>query len=197
MNTIKEYLDYAELAQASYGNFTVGVPSTSELKNGKAEFSNKQAKNFANRYKVLATSQDYGIGDITSFQAVLFGEFDENNNFTGKKILAIRGSQEITDYVVDVAELAIGGTVMTQTTSMENFYNALVDDGKIKVTDTLDVAGHSLGGFLAQNFTAHHLDIVNQTYTYNAPGYGGAKAEILDKLGILDPYLASSKIINI
>jgi len=27
MATIKEYLDYAELAQASYGNFSVGIPN--------------------------------------------------------------------------------------------------------------------------------------------------------------------------
>ncbi len=31
MATIKDYLDYAELAQAAYGNLVVGIPDISEL----------------------------------------------------------------------------------------------------------------------------------------------------------------------
>ena len=203
MTISKEYLDYAELAQAAYGKGFVpgsyfdkyGTNILLDPKN-EVNFSAKQAENFANRFKVLATSQEYGIGNVSSFDAVLFGELDTQGNVV-KKILAIRGSQEFIDYIVDIEELALHGTIISQTSSMEDFYQALVNDGKLSATEHIDVTGHSLGGFLAQDFTAHHSDIVNQTYTYNAPGYGGAKAEILDKLGILDPYLASSKIINI
>ncbi|MGE3613670.1 MAG: hypothetical protein AB7G20_09380 [Sulfurimonas sp.] len=196
MSTIQEYLDYAELAQSVYGNLFVGTPSVVELVNGNAKLSIEQANSFAERYRVLATSQQYGIGNISNFDAVLFEEYD-NNNPTGKKVIAIRGSQEAWDYVVDIAELTLNGGIISQTTSMENFYQTLINDGKLSATEHIDVTGHSLGGFLAQDFTAHHADIVDKAYTYNAPGYGGSKAEILDKLGIIDPYLASSKIINI
>ncbi len=193
MATIKEYLDYAELAQAAYGNFSLGKPSVSELINGDAGFSSAtQADYFSKRYKILATSQQYGIGNINSMEAILFEEI-----MTGKKVMAIRGSQEVVDYIVDVQELTLNGNIMSQTTSLENFYNALISDNKITTTEHLDVTGHSLGGFLAQNFTAHHANIVDEAYTYNAPGYGGIRAEILNALGIINYNLSSNKIINI
>ena len=130
MTTIKDYLDYAELAQAAYGNLT-------------ALFSPNQLTRFEKHYKTLATSQQYGIGNISNFQATLFLD-----TTTGNKVLAIRGSQEFTDYVVDIEELALHGTIISQTSSMEDFYQALINDGKLSATEHIDVTGHSLGGFL-------------------------------------------------
>ncbi len=114
MATIKEYLDYSELAQASYGDLIAGMfgknnttyirELTREDSDGEIKFSQTQAKNFANRYEVLATSAEYGIGDVSSFDAVLFLDHD-----TSKKVLAIRGSQEVMDYIVDIGELALNG----------------------------------------------------------------------------------------
>ena len=95
MATIKEYLDYAELAQAAYGNFTVGVPSIKELKNKKrSNFSPTQAKKFAERYRVLAIADSASTG----FDAVLF------EDKSGKKILSIRGTEPKSpeDYGDDV-----------------------------------------------------------------------------------------------
>ena len=58
MATIKEYLDYAELAQASYGSFSIGTPSINELtkskyNGGEVHFSTQQAIDFAIRYVVV------------------------------------------------------------------------------------------------------------------------------------------------
>jgi len=72
MSTIKEYLDYAELAQASYGlklkegmfgkdNADYVDELSRKDSSGKINFSQVQAENFSNRYEVLATSTQYGI----------------------------------------------------------------------------------------------------------------------------------------
>ncbi|PHQ88536.1 MAG: hypothetical protein COB42_08630 [Sulfurimonas sp.] len=64
MATIKEYLDYAELAQAVYGDFSVGTPSINELMSNEVGFSTKQADVFSKRYRVLATADSYGTNYI-------------------------------------------------------------------------------------------------------------------------------------
>ena len=205
MATIKEYLDYAELAQASYGlNLKEGMYNTYEYvdnkgtirdiltdSSNKVNFSQAQAKNFSNRYEVLATSTQYGIGDLSSFDAVLFLDHD-----TGKKILAIRGSQEVTDYVVD-AGLGISGLVYGQNVSLNNFYDALISDNKLSLTDKVDVTGHSLGGYLAQLFTASHSYAVDNAYTYNAPGIGGLNQELQELFGLKNQSDYNDKITNL
>ena len=88
MATIKEYLDYAELAQASYGlNLKEGMYNTYEYvdnkgtirdiltdSSNKVNFSQAQAKNFSNRYEVLATSTQYGIGDLSRIRTSLHSD---------------------------------------------------------------------------------------------------------------------------
>jgi Ca2+-binding RTX toxin-like protein len=202
MSTIKEYLDYAELAQASYGlklkegmfgkdNADYVDELSRKDSSGKINFSQVQAENFSNRYEVLATSTQYGIGDASSFDAILFLDQD-----TGKKILAIRGSQEVTDYVVD-AGLGISGLVYGQNVSLNNFYDALVSDNKLSLTDKVDVTGHSLGGYLAQLFTASHSYAVDNAYTYNAPGIGGLNQEIQELFGLKNQSDYNDKITNL
>ena len=200
MATIKDYLDYAELAQVSYINgLTAGMFQASynvsidgQVKNILLnEFSQTQANNFSNRYKVLATSQQYDIGNYSSFEAVLFLDTQ-----TGKKVMAIRGSQEVTDYLLD-AGLGLGGLIYGQNVSLNNFYDALVADNKLSITDKIDVTGHSLGGYLAQLFTAEHPYAINNAYTYNAPGIGGLNQEIQNLFGLKNPSDYNSKITNI
>lgn len=83
MATIKDYLDYAELAQASYviglqtGMFGVGYGTGENNVLAKKEFTPQEANTFANRYTVLAVSNT-----LSGFSATLFIE-----NTTGKKIL--------------------------------------------------------------------------------------------------------------
>lgn len=113
MATVKEYLDYAELAQASYGlDYIMGSYLDKNGKNilidpkNNVNFSTTQAKNFADRYTVLATSAQYeGVGDFSSFDAVLFLDTQ-----TGKKVMAIRGSQEVMDFALDAALDEIKGS---------------------------------------------------------------------------------------
>ena len=46
-------------------------------------------------------------------------------------------------------------------------------------------------------FTAHHDAAVRAAYTYNAPGFGGAQAQLLEYLGIGSATSANSKITNV
>ncbi|MDD5387636.1 MAG: hypothetical protein PHQ22_10625 [Sulfuricurvum sp.] len=202
MVTMQTYMDNSELAQASYGvglnsNMTqsqyIEVLTKSKFE---VEFNNQQATDFANRYVVLATSAEYGIGSINGFDAVLFGEVDAQGNIINK-VMAIRGTDGIIDGIVDVVELSGFGTVISQTKSMENFYNALVADNTLGAQEQITLTGHSLGGFIAETFTAKHSDIVDHAYTYNAPGIGGVKGELLKLLGILPDTIDTSKVTNI
>lgn len=100
MTTIKEYLDYAELAQAAYGiGFEQGMYQSGYIKDGvnvlthkdyDVKFSTAQATNFANRYRIIATTDTYGIGSSSGLDAVLF--YDE----IGKK------------YVMSISKMGTG-----------------------------------------------------------------------------------------
>ena len=56
---------------------------------------------------------------------------------------------------------------------MERYYEELIDNGFLSPNEKITVVGHSLGGFLTQYFSVVHNDIVDNAYTFNAPGLGG------------------------
>ena len=174
--SIDDILKYGELAQASYDT---------------DNFSVQQKTNFEDDYEIKATSSDYGIGTASGFDAILFEEKDN----PGKYILAIRGTDDGFDLIADAA-LGVAGITFSQQVSMINFYKKLIEDNIMSSTTNLTVTGHSLGGFLAQLFTAQYGSIVDHAYTYNVPGVGGVMMETLDDLGVpVD--VSSSKITNI
>ncbi|MDQ1338051.1 MAG: hypothetical protein QG617_1018, partial [Campylobacterota bacterium] len=194
MATIKEYLDYAELAQASYGTFTVGMfGEDNELyikalkAKDEAEFSTAQATNFAKRYEVKAVADPY----LTGLDAVLF--YDRDNN---KYVLSIRGTTSASDVFSDIL-LAKYGAAYDQMSALNSFYNQWLLDGIIPIGTKLDVTGHSLGGVLAQTFAASHPNEVGSVYSYNAPGIGGLSAQAYETLGISPQNIANSNIVNI
>jgi hypothetical protein len=198
MATIKEYLDYAELAQASYSDLTKGMFGKDDklYKNAlkavkKAEFSPLQAKNFASRYKVLAVADSIPTG----LDAVLFGEVNSSGQVI-KTILSIRGTSSLSDVYSDIL-LAEYGVAYDQLTSLNSFYNQWVEDGIIPQGTKIDVTGHSLGGALAQSFATAHPNTVNSIYSYNAPGIGGLSTEAYEVLGITPSSLGQNNIYNI
>ncbi len=142
-------------------------------------------------YSIQASSSDYNIGNLSGFDAVLL-----KNNETGELTLSIRGTSSLMDIIAD-AQLGKDGTAYFQEISMNNFYDKLIEEGVVTSSDKLTVTGHSLGGFLAQKFTIDHPDVVDHTYTYNAPGIGGLASEILQLLGVLPENIPHDKITNI
>ncbi|PHQ88409.1 MAG: hypothetical protein COB42_08935, partial [Sulfurimonas sp.] len=187
MTTLKEYLDQAELAQVAYGNFSLGTPSIDKLMSDKVGLSTKQADVFSKRYRVLATADSYGIGNSSGFDAVLF--YDKDNN---KYVMSIRGTEltSLADIYSDIL-LIKNGVAYDQTNDLSLFYETLISNNVLSSTDNLDVTGHSLGGVLAQVFSATNPDVVNNTYTYNAPGIGGLTAEVYEILGVTSGNIAN------
>jgi hypothetical protein len=131
MAIISELKSFGELSQASYADLQSGMFSSSEenpdtnyidlLK--REEMTLDQATAFSSRYRVLTTSQEYGIGDFSGFDAVLFEDTQDNN----KKILAIRGTSSVLDLIADINLLSVG-SAYRQVEDMEAFYVALIDD---------------------------------------------------------------------
>ena len=118
---------------------------------------------------------------------------------TGEKVLAIAGTDPTSpaDLITDLVNVALFGTVlgMPQYASLESFYQELLSNGKLGANEQVVVTGHSLGGFLAQAFTARHASVVASAYTYNAPGFGNIEA-LLGFLGVTDTS-AAAKITNV
>lgn len=205
MATTKTYLDFSELAWASYG---IGLSTTltkSEYINiltqpdFKVEFTPTQATAFAARYVV-----DYSYTDAaTGFSATLFKEVA-----TGNHIISVRGTElafsfdSMKDILSDVA-LGTSAHAYGQQVALEAFYHRLITPvsqggaGKLSPTEKIDMTGHSLGGFDVQVFTLKHPDVINHAYTYNAPGLGGMTAEKLSLFGILPDQINNSKITNV
>ncbi len=201
MATIKEYLDYAELAQAAYGiGYITGrytdINGNNILTNANNEvnFTSSQATEFVNHYAVLATSAEMlpGITDTwNGFDAVLF--LDKT---TGKKILAIAGTLPGPDMEQD-AEILLNGTATSQYESLQTFYNALISSGKLQANEKIDVTGHSLGGYLTQAFTMDYPQVVSHAYTYNALAFGGAIQWLATILGVAPDAIRSGNTTNI
>ena len=138
-----------------------------------------------------------------------------HNSFTGfdiavysngnEKVIAFRGTDltwkrpinTIEDLINDI-QLAIWGDENFQSRfDLKNLYNELAEQGYISSTDKIVVTGHSLGGYLAQLFTIANEDKISHTYTYNAPGLGGARLNFLRLFGIESPIKYNSKITDI
>ena len=203
MPTQSEYLKYAETAFASYAsNLTVGRRVNADAYHLLADMASPQAQRFDGTWQVL------GQQDLTDgFSATLFQEVDVLGIPVGQKVLAIRGTESShwgVDFLADVANIALLGTAkgFSQFTSLERFYRSLITQGKLGGLESIVVTGHSLGGFLAQAFTAKHVT-VSAAFTYNSPGFsaaGGLVSNIgtqLLKFFGLDGSVPNEKVFNV
>jgi pimeloyl-ACP methyl ester carboxylesterase len=197
MPNITQLNEYGQTALAAYAqNLVVGnVNNASKYKN--IGMADAQARGFDAAWVVLQQSPS---DPVTGFSAVLLQRKDANGNATGEKVLAIAGTDPSspTDIITDLVNVAYYGTVlgMPQYGSLESFYSQLVSAGLLGATEQITVTGHSLGGFLAQAFTARHTGVVAAAYTYNAPGFGTFEL-LLGFLGVTDTTGAASKITNV
>ena len=203
--TLKIYYDYAQLSQAAYAIVTPNmeeIPFRDALTANAAGFSTTQAENFASRYTVLHQADD----PATGFSATLFQRND------GSKILAIRGTDGFLDSLSDLnILLGTGGIFDGQYDKLKEFYEQLVAPagqrlsgnrvglGLLGAGEQITVTGHSLGGYLAQTFTADPMfsSKVFHAYTYNAPGYNGIWAEIAGLVGFSPASTPNSQITNL
>jgi hypothetical protein len=189
MATVTEYFEQAQLSMAAYASLQRGMfgkdyPGyvAALVNEGMCQ---KQAEVFANNYTVLSQRSDNN-----GFSATLFLD-----NATGRKILAVRGTNDPLDIITNTLIGTLG--LSNQYASLEAYYQQLVAEGKLGANDTFSVTGHSLGGFLAQAFAVDYPTKVAQTYTYNAPGFGGAVAELLSLIGVTQSVVSVANITNL
>ncbi|MEZ5538779.1 MAG: hypothetical protein R3E63_02225 [Pseudomonadales bacterium] len=172
MDTSNKYFDGADLALAAYANLTVGVTEATDnisaLQDGDKGMSKKQAAYFAERWPSVVgqyTDDDTGLS-VTVFR-------------NGSDVcVAIRGTTP-TDLKDLLADLQLGtGKIVDQYELLRTYFDSLKTSGVLTDTDNLVVAGHSLGGFLAQVLTIDRAGDIDSTYTYNAPGIGGVSLDV-------------------
>lgn len=181
---LTNYFKHAELALSAYANLIAGIldsPSQQEALQ-QAGLSNTQATDFAENWRVidqynhsemqlLSGTDDQYIEVSNGLSVAVFEEIE-----SGKRYLAIRGTNDLQDFITDVIDIGLLGTTRLQEQyhSLRNQVQAWLDDGTLPSTFT--VSGHSLGGFLATGLAAEFSNHVEHTYLYNAPGVSGLAA---------------------
>ena len=196
MPTANQYSIYAQVALSAYAAGLVpGSPlNIDRYHDPDVDMATPQARFFDATWAVLQQSAP----TINGFSAVLLQRKDEAGNAFGEKVLAIAGTDGWADVITDVVNITQYGTVlgMPQYASLESFYSQLVSSGQLGAAEQVAVSGHSLGGFLAQAFTARHTNVVSAAYTYNAPGFGAPEL-LLGFLGVADTAGAAAKTTNV
>ncbi len=204
-NALKTYFDFSQLSMAAYASLIPGSPSAIALTG--AGFSTPLANQFVstnNGYEVRSVSPS---NDPLSFgfSATLLEKLD-NGNRTGQFTLAIRGTDDAADFLIDAVSVGILGSenLNPQYGKLKDYVDFLLDldNGFLTATDKLIVTGHSLGGFLAQGLAADsaYASRIDKVYTYNAPGFGGAAGTILEALGVTNPLIdaaSAAKVTNL
>lgn len=194
MTSITEYFKQAELALAAYAKLG-GINFVDQLK--EAGMSDAQATRFARDWRVI---DQYTHSELVPVLDEFNQPTDEyttvsnglsvtlfQENATGQRYLAIRGTDDISDIITDWFSIALIGS-----TKYQDQYAQL----KAKITEwladparlggrTFTVAGHSLGGFLATALTADFGANVSHTYLFNTPGIGGIDLSGLGPVGML------------
>ncbi len=196
MTTIKQLLNYSQTALAAYATGLEPLLNNTQRYNAPGVgMATAQATQFDADWAVLQQSPS---DPITGFSAVLLQRKDADGNATGEKVLTISGTNSPADVLSDLG-IFLGSTVtdIAQYNALESFYSKLTEPGgKLSSNEQFTITGHSLGGFLAQAFTARHASVVTAAYTFNAPGLGAADT-LLGYLGISNAGAAAAKITNV
>jgi Ca2+-binding RTX toxin-like protein len=214
MTTIAESYKGAELALAAYSTLTPGIagkPYTDALEDNGRGMSPAQAANFAERWQVVEQYNGEVVYEyldesgnpqqgtiLTGLSVTVFQEVGGTTRF-----LAVRGTEiESNDLVTDIFDIGVIGTPERQAQ-----YAALKDKvgmwlGNGTLSPGFTVSGHSLGGFLAGALLVDYPTQIGHAYLYNAPGIGGAGANMVAALRLLtnkdyDPSLDLPKVTNL
>lgn len=203
MPTSSDYYKFAKIALASAaGPLHPGVAANREAY--VAEGMNEaQARVFNDTWYVLAQA-DLGDG----FRATLFEQACPEGERSGELVLGIRGTEAShwgIDAYVDILNISLleSRLGMPQYWAFLNFYSQLVASGTLSDTERITLAGHCLGGFIAQAFAATHDSVVKATYTYNTPGFFAVPAgtdilkSLLDFFGISAPCVPNPAVFNV
>ena len=194
MTTEQQYYAQARLSLAAYAALGQGIPNTLKLK--EAGFADIDAQRFADSVTGYTVVDQYNH-PTNGLSATVFADG------SGKKYLAIRGTDDGYDLATDAINIAaIGSTkLQPQYASLKAKVTQWIDNGTLSSSFT--ATGHSLGGFLATGIAADFVSNVSHAYLYNSPGLGGILGSLLpfsalrSALGVGATALDASKVSNI
>lgn len=198
-------VDIMDITHNGYGVYTPSpLPTLQPEKVGKlkGDFSPTQAKRFFEKYDLLDFYPKFDTKNNRQqegFHACLFAEKrlqidtkTKEKSYTKKygyvsHTLAIRGSFDATDYTADAIYLVKDSAIpFDYFHKMILFYESCAKQyPEVTKPKSLNVVGHSLGGCLAQIFALSFSDntnqdsIINEVYTFNAPGAKNLKPNII------------------
>ena len=138
------------------------------------DFGKIQTQRFFEKYDLLKHQRN----TISGFSATLFKDTQADSK-NSQYILAIRGT-EVTKDVEKMLQDFYTDFLLAQNKIPQQYFD-MIDfiETQIKpiiYNDTtqsyakMTITGHSLGGFLAQMFALSYSELVEEVYTYNAPG---------------------------
>ncbi|MBI2314196.1 MAG: hypothetical protein HYU77_17055, partial [Betaproteobacteria bacterium] len=131
-----------------------------------------QAIRFSLGWRVLDSFADSSGAAATLFEEVA----------TGKKYLAIRGTELAADDLLAGGLLALGlpASLNPQFAALKTKIDAWLSDPTMLQDQSFTVAGHSLGGYLAAAVKQQYGAPVTDAYLFNAPGVGGPLGNLAD-----------------
>jgi Ca2+-binding RTX toxin-like protein len=208
MSTIPDLFQQAQLSEAAYANF---IDSAGNLLTTDADviaalrgrdFGESQAIAFVQSWRIVSQFSESGVSS-NGFSATLIERLDANQQPTGQYTLAIRGSNDIRDFVGADLDLAVTGLARNQLVSMLNYVLRLkAGENGLTQQLTLDgagltskfvsgagpgidpgqvvVSGHSLGGYLSQVYQRIFGSV--GVYTYNSLGITNTNAAFFDEV---------------
>lgn len=108
---LKTYFDFSQLSMAAYADLFVGNSGdTYRAALMQADFPTPLANQFVanNGYEVRSVSPSDDLLSL-GFSAMLLEELNDGNR-TGQFILAIRGTDDVADILIDAVDIAILGS---------------------------------------------------------------------------------------
>lgn len=207
MTAVTNIFNQSELALAAYANLSSGISGAlfrQALEN--AGFAAAQASFFSSRWRVIEQYNGEPIpvldefnqptGEYTQSDALSVTVFEEIS--TGKRYLAVRGTQSLSDLWTDITDIAILGTPerQAQYASLKAKVQAWIANGTL--APGFAVTGHSLGGFLAGALLVDYPTVIEHAYLCNAPGVGGLRASLKLLMGLsAEPSFDLAKVSNL
>jgi hypothetical protein len=180
---IATYFKYANLQMAAEafltnpdGTIKIDKAYITALEDGNghpSRFPTLLAEEFASTWEVVAQQENTPSG----FSGTLFRE-----KATGDLVMSFRSTEAIDDTLRDSEGtnrcIKDKGWAFGQIADMEDWYQSLIQQGKLTASSQFDVTGYSLGGHLAAAFAilrreSNTENVLKHVYTFNGAGTGG------------------------
>lgn len=203
---IQKEISLTDILDITYKDYEVYIPSRlptippEKIGTLDSDFTPTQAKRFFEKYDLLKHQHNTNSG----FSATLFAEKrlqinkeTKEKSYTAKYgytnyILSFRGTevtkdleQMLQDFYTDflLARNKIPQQYFDMIDFIETQIKPIIYDNATQSYAKMTITGHSLGGFLAQMFALSYPELVEEVYTYNAPGvFNDETAKLIERI---------------